>query len=854
MKKSRLFQSAISDRSGQSHLLRYTLMYIILSCLWIGFSDRALLWLVTDPKLMANVATIKGWFYVLASAALWHSMMTHNTNRISFAQSAYRALFNASPIPITINSPLDGTFVEANDSFLSLCGYGREEVIGHSPNEYGMYADPERREELFRTLLEKGRVSGADCRFRTKGGELVDLLMWLERFSLDEEDHVLAMALDRTTQKRSEKIVKESEERFATVFRASPVGMSLTRLSDGLFLDVNRAFLSLFGYQLEEVLGGTPMSLRMWVCPEHRSKMIAALNQYGRSESLETQFRTKEGSVKEVKVTAELVDIAGEKYILGLTEDITEKKASEAELQRDISERKRAEELLRFSEASLAEATRIAGLGSWEWDRTTNTLVWSKELSRILGQEPKPSFPGLQALSRSPDDTVERERAAIERALSAGTPYELELEIVRDDGTRRWVSARGEPKFDHQGAITGLRGTVLDITVRKNLEIQLLQAQRLETVGTLSAGVAHDFNNILNIIGGNLQLISETPHDAGKNRERMEAITKVTERGAQLVRQLQIFAGRSEHVLQMVDLNSVVEENAMILGETFPKKISVSLDLDKTLPLISADKNQLHQVLLNLSVNARDAMPDGGALNFTTSLAQGEALREKFPAALPLPYITVRVKDTGRGMDQEVIRRIFDPFFTTKEVGRGTGLGLSVALGIVQAHGGFIDVESEEKKGSIFQIYLPVTEGGSAMIGETLSQEPQSNRGRETILFVDDEEFGRELAVDQFSDYGYTVITAGDGSEAVEQYRRHASEISIVLSDYGLPIFDGEEVFRRLRQINPRVQFILLTGMIDDATVASLLQSGVREIVLKPYKVSDILMKLRHILDNPGDE
>ncbi|MGA9408266.1 MAG: ATP-binding protein, partial [Bacteroidota bacterium] len=390
---------------------------------------------------------------------------------------------------------------------------------------------------------------------------------------------------------------------------------------------------------------------------------------------------------------------------------------------------------------------------------------------------------------------------------------------------------------------------LLDDTKQQLLEQQLIQAQKLESLGTLAGGIAHDFNNILGIIVGHATLIKRSGLDPEKQSQSIEAITTAAQRGAALVRQLLTFARKSDVIMHRIQLNDSIKEVASLLRETFPKIIDVSMKLQEKLPLILADSTQIHQVLLNLCVNARDAMPEGGKLAISTQTVEGTSIQSKFPKAKICNYVVVEVSDTGSGMDEETRLKIFEPFFTTKEPGKGTGLGLAVAFGIISLHYGFIDVASTPGRGTTFSLYFPVNVEEIEPFhikGEMLGETPG---GTETILLVEDEEMLRELAKMALKGKGYTVITATNGEEAIQIYKARKKEIALVLSDMGLPKLDGYSAFKELKEINPAIKFVIASGYIDPVQKSEILKSGVKEFIQKPYVPNDMLSKIRNVLD-----
>jgi two-component system cell cycle sensor histidine kinase/response regulator CckA len=333
-----------------------------------------------------------------------------------------------------------------------------------------------------------------------------------------------------------------------------------------------------------------------------------------------------------------------------------------------------------------------------------------------------------------------------------------------------------------------------------------------------------------------------------KVRRRAAAISRATERGSQVVKQLLTFARKSDIQRRTIEINELILEIARLLEETFPKTIAIRLGLDPTVPPINADPNQLHQVLLNLSLNARDAMPSGGEFVISTRAVSGNELLAKFPAAISQQYIEIRLSDNGMGMDDTTRKQIFDPFFTTKDIGKGTGLGLPVAFGIIERHKGFIDVSSKEGAGSEFRIYLPLADRPGVVDEDVNTDLGAIVGGNETVLFVEDEEEIRETAVEFLEKKGYKVLTAAHGEEAVETFKKHEPDISLILSDLGLPKCSGEEVFHRVRHINPEVPFILLTGFIEPEKKTELLMGGIRHVIHKPYKPAEVLRKIREAL------
>jgi signal transduction histidine kinase len=388
-----------------------------------------------------------------------------------------------------------------------------------------------------------------------------------------------------------------------------------------------------------------------------------------------------------------------------------------------------------------------------------------------------------------------------------------------------------------------------DIEEQKRLEEQLRQSQKLESIGTLAAGVAHDFNNVLNIIKGYASLLADRPDTA----ESIRIIDEAVERGASTVRQLLILSRKSEAALVPTSLNDLVAELARLVVQTFPKTIDIELEFADGLSPTLADANQIRQVLLNLSLNARDAMPTGGRLTFRTKIA--ETARPDSGSPAKQTFFVIEVADTGKGMDEAVRRRIFEPFFTTKQTGEGTGLGLAIAYGVVQNHGGFIDVESRVGKGTTFRSYLPAgpVEEQLSMTAILRGAPAQALRRtapvRRTVFIVEDEEHTARLLKTVLARRGCSAVVALDGAAALDIYQSRWREIDAVLLDIGLPKIPGWEVMRRMKEINPAVKIIVASGNIAPELRADMHRVGVNDFVDKPYTFDGVAEKLENLME-----
>jgi two-component system cell cycle sensor histidine kinase/response regulator CckA len=451
---------------------------------------------------------------------------------------------------------------------------------------------------------------------------------------------------------------------------------------------------------------------------------------------------------------------------------------------------------------------------------------------------------------RSRQDGIE----LLELVRQQGMVDRYELEMTQRNGDPVYVVARLIGNFE-KGELTDLHVYLFNDTKRKRFEQQLIQTQKMEGLGTLAGGIAHDFNNILSIILGYANKLESSRSKANEVPGLLKGIKETVDRGAALVQQLLTSARQSEARFSSVDLNSLVRELERMFQATFPKTINFNLELENDLPPITADKSQIHQVLLNLCVNARDAMPKGGTLTLATGLTAGAELSEIFSGVTAGNYAYVRVRDTGVGMTRQVKSHIFEPFFSTKERSKGTGLGLSVVYGVVNNHRGFVQVESEPGAGTSFIIYLPVKH-----VPEERSdgERPSAPRSAipQTILLVEDEELLRDLGVSILESEGFHVLPAKDGVEAVALFESHADEIGLVVCDLGLPRLGGREAFLKMKERRPGVRAIVASGYLEPAIRSEMLKAGVLDTIQKPYDFNDLVAKIRSIIgrDTTADD
>lgn len=520
------------------------------------------------------------------------------------------------------------------------------------------------------------------------------------------------------------------------------------------------------------------------------------------------------------------------------------------QINRDITARHQEESALRESEKRYRRFVTEDFTGNLSIRPDGQIVTCNPAFASIFGFDSieEATSGNFLELLRSRKDGVE----LLEMVRQNGIVERHELEMSQRGGDPVYVVARLVGSFV-EGELADLQVYLFNDTKRKRLEQQLVQSQKMEGLGTLAGGIAHDFNNILAIILGytnRLETLGSKPETSGATKIIKEAV----ERGAALVQQLLTSARQTEARFSSLDLNDLVRELEKMLQATFPKMINFELRLQPDLPLITADRSQIHQVLLNLCVNARDAMKDGGTLTLETSITPGAELTESFTGAGTQDYACIRVRDTGSGMSRQVKSHIFEPFFTTKERGKGTGLGLSVVYGVVNNHRGFVQVESEPDAGTTFIVYLPVEHSTEAHGERAKWNIPRKPNAPQTILLVEDEEMLRDLGVTILEGEGYRVLAAKDGMEAVALFEAHRDDIGLVVCDLGLPRLGGREAFLKMKESRPGVRAIVASGYLEPAIRSEMLKAGVLDTIQKPYDFNDLLTKIRAAIGPEDDD
>jgi len=610
------------------------------------------------------------------------------------------------------------------------------------------------------------------------------------------------------------------------------------------FLDVNDAAVSSYGYSREEFLSMTIRDIRP-ADDVAALEAVLSLGPRGLVDAGVWRHRTRSGEVIAVRVTSHAVEFEGREARLVLARDVTREATTDADLRHTRELRRVLVESAPIPIVSLDPSGRVT---SWN-PAAERSFGWSAD--EVVGTP----LPIVQPEGRE-------EFAGLRRRILAGESFTgHETVRTRKDGSLLPVSISAAPIRDPSGAVVGVLAFLEDITDRKRHQEHTLRAQRVESIGTLAGGIAHDLNNVLSPILMASGMLRE--EDSEEERlELVDTIEQAARRGADLVRQILGFARGERGSREAVDPASIAAEVRGIVNEVFPKNIEFQIRVDPELGTIMADATQLHQVLMNLCVNARDAMPDGGRLTIRLRNTVVDSLyAETHPDARVGPYVQFEVADTGSGMTPEVKDRLFDPFFTTKDVGQGTGLGLPTVLGIVKSHGGFLQVYGEPGVGSVFRVNLPSVppRGGAS----TRPSDPDADTdadtdadalpgGTEFILVVDDEDAIRSVVQRTLERMGYRVVTAVNGQDAIRVFGRHAEDLDLVIMDMAMPVLDGRSAIALLRGLDPEVRIVAASGYASGVGGLRAFETGAVDFLPKPFTAGRLLRTVRRALDRTG--
>ncbi len=749
--------------------------------------------------------------------------------------AGFRALFLCSPQPKWVFDPKDLRVLEVNDAAISHYGYSREEFLGMSISELRPLEDvPRLLEEVSRT--RKGGQYRGEWKHRLKGGQLIDVEVFSHSVQFRGREARLAVIRDITKQKEAEEALRKAERKYRLIFEEALVGIYQST-PDGRLLSANAAMTRMYGLNTPEefVAYITDVESQIYVDPSRRTEYKRLMAEQGGVRNFEVQVYRKNGTKMWLSVNGRAV-CEGETIVRyeGSAEDITE--------------RKDLEDQLRLAQDQYREIFDNAIVGVFQSTPEGRYLTVNPAMAKMLGYgSPQELIGSITDIGRQVYVDPDYRNVLKERAKKTGMVTNLECHVYRKDGSKAWFSVNLRAIFQ-DGQIIRYEGTNEDITQRKLLEDQLRQSQKMEAVGLLAGGIAHDFNNALGVITGYSDLLQSNLSRQSPLHRYAEEIAKAGRRAAALTRQLLAFSRKQVIQPVVLDLNSATRELERMLRRLIGEHIEIAFQRDSALGLVKMDPGQVEQVLMNLCVNARDAMPDGGKLCIQTANVElDETYAKQTGFVLPGSYVMLCVSDTGCGIEQETQRRIFEPFFTTKEPGKGTGLGLSTVYGIAKQNGGYIIVYSEVNKGSTFRLYLPRLGVDAKVHTEALLPEAVAI-GIETVMVVEDEEALRILARTCLESNGYTVLDAPDAATALLLAENDGRRIDLLLSDVVMPGMGGRDLANRMRVLHPNVKVLFMSGYTNDLIGRHHVLEPGTELLEKPFTLHSLLSRVGKLL------
>ncbi len=734
----------------------------------------------------------------------------------------------------------DWTYLYINEAAATQAQRSREQLIGRNMLE--TFPGVERSamfEPLRRCMVERTHHRG-EYQFTYADGAAV----WFELRLLPVAEGVCIFSLDVTATKRdadaherADQALRDSEARFNAFMDSATMGAWM-RDEHGRFVYVNRSWEQDIGCTRDQALGRTAFDLLPPEIAQSAQDDDARLLATGEGFGFTVQTPALGAGVRWFQITNFLVrDAAGARFTGGVALEITTQKQLEEEL-------RRAEESLRL----LIDGVQDYGILMLDPDG--HVATWNHGARRLLGY-PAEQIVGADFRCFYPQEDIASDKPAAElEAARASGRSEREGWRVRKDGTWFWANAIITPLHDPAGRHLGFAKVIRDLTEPRRMEEQLRQAQKMDAIGSLAGGVAHDFNNILSVILSYSQLLVEDLQPEDPMRADLEEIRAAGLRAAELTQQLLAFGRKQILQPRPLNLNDIMMGTERMLRRLVGAHVELTFLAAPDLGLANVDPGQIEQVIVNLVVNARDAMPGGGKLMVETDNVElNEAYAATHMGVTPGPYVVLAVSDTGTGMDEATRTRMFEPFFTTKERGKGTGLGLSTVFGIVRQSGGHIWVYSEPGAGTTFKIYFPRTRNPAASMGVS-HPSTGPTRGTETILLVEDDERVRAVALNILRRHGYHVLEAQSGGDALLLCEQHGATIHLMLTDVVMPRMSGRQLAERLKVLRPAMKVLYMSGYTDNAIVHhGVLDSGVA-FLQKPLTPDKLTRKVREVLDS----
>jgi len=751
------------------------------------------------------------------------------------SEEKFAKAFHASPDAISVHEVASGKFVDLNPGMVRLFGYTREELLGRVPTDLDIWVHMAERQDFLEALRRDGSVRDRKVTVRLKNGRIRLCELSAETMSIAGVLHNVTVLRDVTERRETEQALRESEERVASAFRASPDSMAIADAETNQYLEINEGFERLFGYTRAEVIGRSPQELKILANPGDADRLKAILLAEGRVRDAVVEVLTKSGQRRTILHSVEAIQVAGRKCLLRVSHD--------------ISASKRAEQAVRESETKFATAFQASPMALTIVEMATGRFIEvNQAFERISGYSRQEAFnkTTLELGLWAPADRA----AYVGRLERDGFARGLLLNFRGRDGRDLYMRCNAEVIM--LGGQRCILTVLEDISEQRRaelhqatLEAQLRQNQKLEALGTLAGGIAHDFNNILTAIVVNQELALMDIHDSESVRQRLSEIGLASNRAKELVRQILTFSRQQQHERMRQKLQMTIHEALSLVRASLPATIEIIQELSPETPTVLADAGQVHQVVMNLCTNAAHAMRDKpGCLAVRLSARQlaAEECHDR-PPLRPGRHAVLTVADTGHGMEPAVMARIFEPFFTTKGPGEGTGLGLPMVHGIMRDHEGGIFVRSQPGVGTTFELFFPAADEDEVVV--PISDEPILRGHGESVLVVDDEPAICAAVGAMLGRLGYRVETFCDAGEALARFRAAPAAFDLVLTDRTMPRLTGPGLIAAIQQVRPGVRALLMSGLNESGDDSA---TGY-DFVAKPLDISLLSQAVRRVLE-----
>jgi len=810
---------------------------------------------------------LRGWFIIRE-----RRKRSQTESALQESEERFRMTFYISPDATAITRLEDGTIEDINEGFTRLTGYSREEAVGRTSRELGLWRTLEDRDKLARTLRDNGYCENMETDFVIKSGAIVTVLISARIILLGGIPHVLSVTRDVSERKKAENALRESEARLKEIIEFLPDATFVID-KDRKVIAWNKAMEDMTGVGKEAMLGKGNYEYAVPFYGERRPVLIDLV--LSPQEAMESSYRAVQRQGDLLIGEAYLPDLRGRAVYLFNTAsplyDTSGIVVGAIETIRDITEHRLMEEELASEHERLAAILDGIPIPAFMIDRNRIVTLWNrsielvtgKERSEMMGREldmyflfkdvKEPTLAELVLNSTDEEIVKNHGKGTIRKSDIFPGAFESSASIY-PHGEERIVSIQAARVYNRKGEIIGAVQTAQDITERirnqkeqEKLQAQLIQAQKMEAVGTLAGGIAHDFNNILTGIIGYTELYKDKVREP-KVHHSMEQVLKAANRAKDLVTQILTFSRKADREKMPVLLGPIVKEVVKFMRASLPTTIEISYRIEAPSDIVMADATQMHQVLMNLCTNAGHAMKDtGGVLSIELREVAMDAMHLIHRPALAIGrYLELSVRDTGHGISPENQERIFEPYFTTKRKGEGTGLGLAVVHGIVRDHGGDIRVYSEPGRGSIFRILLPLMESEVGSVQEG-TETPSAGRG-EMILFIDDERMVVELGKEVLETLGYRVIAETDPRKAVEAFANESNAFDLVITDKTMPHLTGFDVASEIKRLRPDIPVILCSGIQEKGDLDKLSFLGISRLIKKPAAMNELARTIREVL------